>query len=128
MINHVKYLSIPYQHGGSSFQGCDCLGLLRLVYREEYGITIPEYSGYRERGRLDDPEEVRGLPAAWGFSEVARPGTGDVIMLTDTAAHKHVGLITQAGYCLHTTFNGTSLTQYFPTLYRTFYHHHEVSQ
>lgn len=127
MIDHVKYLGIPYQHNSSTFKGCDCLGLLRLIYREEYGITLPEYSNYQERGRLNKPVEAAGLPVAWGFTATEHPKVGDVIMLTNATNHKHIGIISLPGYCLHTTFNGTTLTQYFPTITRTFYHHREVN-
>ena len=36
-----KYVGIPYAPGMSSRDGCDCWGLVRLVYREEFGTLLP---------------------------------------------------------------------------------------
>ena len=38
-----KYISIPYKHRGRDFNGCDCLGLVILTYKEELGIILPDY-------------------------------------------------------------------------------------
>lgn len=42
MIDYAKYLSIPYKQLGRDVSGCDCWGLLCLVIKNEYGITIPD--------------------------------------------------------------------------------------
>lgn len=34
-MNWQHYIGIPYEPGGSSFDGCDCWGLVRLVMRTE---------------------------------------------------------------------------------------------
>jgi len=38
-----KYIDIPYKHRGRDFNGCDCLGLVILIYKEELGIILPDY-------------------------------------------------------------------------------------
>jgi len=38
-----KYVDIPYKHRGRDFDGCDCLGLVVLMYKEERGIILPDY-------------------------------------------------------------------------------------
>ncbi len=37
------YVGIPWQWRGRDREGIDCYGLLVLVYREQRGITLPEY-------------------------------------------------------------------------------------
>lgn len=39
-----KYLGIPWQWGGCTLQGCDCLGVTKLILKNEIDYTIPEDS------------------------------------------------------------------------------------
>lgn len=39
-----KYLGIPFKDGGSTMEGCDCYGLVRLVWYEQAGLVLPDYS------------------------------------------------------------------------------------
>ena len=39
-MNVNKYIGIPYKHGGYNFDGCDCWGLVRLFYQEEFNLTL----------------------------------------------------------------------------------------
>lgn len=40
----AKYVGIPYvNEGRSTVSGLDCWGLLRVVYRDEIGIVLPDY-------------------------------------------------------------------------------------
>ena len=42
MIDYKKYLEIPYKPLGRDWNGCDCWGLLCLIAKGEYGITLPD--------------------------------------------------------------------------------------
>ena len=42
-IDISKYLGIPYKHLGSDWTGINCYGLVRLFYKKELGISIPDY-------------------------------------------------------------------------------------
>lgn len=43
MINTRKYVGIPWKHLGRTWEGIDCYGLAQLIYKEELGITLPDY-------------------------------------------------------------------------------------
>lgn len=42
----TKYVGIPYKDVGRTADGCDCYGLVRLVYARELQIFLPTYDGY----------------------------------------------------------------------------------
>src|SRR5512134_1374594 len=39
------YVGIPYLDHGAARSGCDCWGLVRLIYRERTRIELPSYAG-----------------------------------------------------------------------------------
>jgi cell wall-associated NlpC family hydrolase len=39
------YVGIPYRDHGCDRAGCDCWGLVRLIYSERARITLPDYAG-----------------------------------------------------------------------------------
>lgn len=38
-----KYLLIPYSDVGTSLDGCNCWGLVSLIYKNELGVILPSY-------------------------------------------------------------------------------------
>ena len=42
-IDVTKYIGIPFRHRGSNWSGVDCYGLVRLFYKTEFNIFIPDY-------------------------------------------------------------------------------------
>lgn len=39
-----KYIDIPYKDHGKDFLGVDCIGLVQLIFKEERGIDLPDFS------------------------------------------------------------------------------------
>jgi len=48
-MNFGKFIGIPYKHQGYSFSGCDCWGLLRLIYKECRDIELPTFTEYLQQ-------------------------------------------------------------------------------
>lgn len=98
------YIGIPYKGMASDIHGCDCWGLVRLVYHNEFGIDIPEVpmdaASYETHGK--QCLIPMGLDALW--DRVNDPMTGDVISFNILGHEQHVGVVTTPGYMLH-TFN-----------------------
>lgn len=94
-----RWIGTPYQHQASLYQvGCDCLGLVRGVWRGVYGdepCTIPAYSmDWAERGH----DETLFI-AAQKYLEQISPDmakAGDVLLFRFSARHiiKHCAILT----------------------------------
>lgn len=42
MIIVDQYLGIPYKPLGTTYKGCDCWGLVRLILKEQFNIELPK--------------------------------------------------------------------------------------
>lgn len=102
-MNIDGYLGIPYRDRGRDRTGCDCWGLVRLVYRELLGIDLP--SGLESYDSAENRDAVSRAFAA-GLGDWRRVPDGevltlDVALLSRAGARCHVGLATLPGWVLH---------------------------
>ena len=102
VIRARVWLGTPYVHQQSvRGAGCDCLGLLRGVWRETFGAepeAVPAYSR--------DWSEPQGDEALWRAAarhliqkprEAAEPGDVLLFRMRDSAVAKHLGLQSETG-------------------------------
>ena len=101
-----RWIGTPY-HDQASVRGvgCDCLGLLRGVWREYVGpepMPVPAYS--RDWGEVG-PIEILAEAARAALNELDVPNarTGDVILFRMRAAAiaKHCGILSGGGRFIH---------------------------
>lgn len=104
-----KYFDIPFVDRGSTRCGCDCWGLVTLIYREQLDIKLPLY-----------PEIVKGdLESKWGeitraaassdWLTVKDPQEFDVVLMKGLICHQgkkmtrpiHVGVVTCPDFLVH---------------------------
>ena len=80
-----RYTGIPYLLGGTCRKGLDCLGLVRLVYREQF------------------LEEVAGLGEGWSQIECKnwKYEEGDVVVLNIYGLPVHCGIAVSPTQFLH---------------------------
>ncbi len=121
---------IPYVESGRDLSGFDCWGLLRHVYREEFGILLPSLLEFYESA--DDAE---GIHRATSFHEcdwrkVRRPAEGDGMWLKLAGHPCHVGIYVGAGLMLHSRPGiGTGIeriTQAWSRRVKAYYRHCEM--
>lgn len=91
-----EYLGIPFAELGRTRDGCDCLGLVMLVYRERLGIALPE-PGYETTTDRAIPRLVESHLPAW--SPVDRPRQYDVALFRGQIWH--VGVMIDGVRMLH---------------------------
>lgn len=96
-----NYLGIPYLPGGSHVSGCDCYGLVRLVYEREMGILLPDYGQpdctVRQREMFKD---ARREPF-WKAVPIQEAERFDVVELLIGGIPLHCGLYVNRGRFLH---------------------------
>jgi cell wall-associated NlpC family hydrolase len=122
-MNTDKYVGIPFRDHGRDWDGCDCYGLIRLVYWHEFGIPLPslddEYATALER------KEAAGLLGEGGptwAGHVETPGTGDVVRLRRQGEPRgggtHLGLIVDPIQCrmLHVHNHASSVIERYDGL------------
>lgn len=100
-----QFLGTPYRHQASlAGAGCDCLGLLRGVWRGLYGaepMAMPAY-----RADMRDPENAAALRLAaerFLLVETGPMGAGQVVLfrLGGMAEPRHCGIMVSAERFIH---------------------------
>lgn len=100
-----SWLGTPYRHRASTpGAGCDCLGLVRGVWRALYGAEPMAVPAYRASPR--DPEFAGALRTAAERFLLAESGplaAGQVVLfrLSGMAEAKHCGILVSADRFIH---------------------------
>lgn len=105
----TRYLGTPYKEGGRDISGLDCWGLIRLVYHEILGISLPLLPGYTSDNLLSLTREIAAqIDGHW--DEVIKPKEFDAVAMGIGDTPHHVGLWTAAdgGRIIH-TFKGRAV-------------------
>ncbi|MEL6702233.1 MAG: peptidase P60 [Pseudomonadota bacterium] len=100
------WINTPYRHQASlKGVGCDCLGLLRGVWRELAGdepeIAPPYSSDWAETGRRETLlDAAQRHLAPCGDSQLL-PGRVAIFRMQRRALAKHVGIVSSAFHFIH---------------------------
>lgn len=108
-----SYIGIPFVEKGRSREGCDCYGLICLVYSELLGVILPSFvNGYVS---TQDSEElarlIRGHIAPWRGIEAGHERPFDGVLLTEGGVPRHMGIVTRPGWLLHVENGGTAMLE-----------------
>jgi cell wall-associated NlpC family hydrolase len=99
-----RYVGLPYRHGGRSLDGLDCLGLVQLVWQEQFGVPLPPYDGPRW-GLCRNREDIGAAAVAYAKSFVTIPKgeeqLGDGILIRTRGLPLHAALVVGDGLMLH---------------------------
>jgi cell wall-associated NlpC family hydrolase len=99
----ADYVGLPFVPGGRGRGGCDCWGLVVLVYRERFRITLPAWQASADPAdRAAVAAEFRQAPArGWRRIDPSSARDGDVALLRVGGAPCHVGVIAGWPWLLH---------------------------
>jgi NlpC/P60 family putative phage cell wall peptidase len=95
------FIGTPYRHqGAAKGAGCDCLGLIRGVWRELYGTDAPTPPPYRpDWAEVCDSEPMLDAARRWLVERSLQTATpGDVLLfrMSPAAAIKHCAILVAA--------------------------------
>lgn len=98
-----RFIGTPYAPLGRDSTGCDCWGLACIIYREELGITLPDYLGY---GSVEEHGEIAALIAGATASPLWLPVNGpalafDIAVFRRGRLSSHVGIVIRHGVMIH---------------------------
>ncbi len=91
-----NYIGIPFMRDGRTRNGLDCWGLTCLVYKEQYGIALPTFSGVYTSGDKAKLCEIAEMMERESekWTKVSIPQTFDVVRLRISGPLAfHVGLV-----------------------------------
>jgi NlpC/P60 family putative phage cell wall peptidase len=106
-----RWLGTPYQHQASlKGVGCDCLGLVRGVWRALIGPEPEPLPAYRpDWAELGGEELLLGAAERRLVRRTGEPEPGDVLLfrMATGAPVKHAGILSGPGSMIHTYWGRT---------------------
>lgn len=103
----APYVGIPWEPVGRDETGCDCWGLVRLVYREILQIELDPLNGCyataEERADIAAIIEDERSCGSWVPVEIGQETDFDVLVFRALGFQSHVGLVAGSGLMLHAT-------------------------
>lgn len=99
-----RFVGTPYQEFGRSPEGCDCWGLACVIYREELGISLPDYLGdyasAEERGEI--AALIQGATVSPLWVPVEGPAMAfDIAVFRRGRMSSHLGIVVRHGIMIH---------------------------
>jgi len=101
-----KYVNIPYKLNGRDYGGCDCYGLVCIIYKDSMGLILPSLAGsYSELGGslVSLYEDNKG-----NWQQVDSPLIGDVVYFNVSGFPVHVGVYVGDNCFIHNIKNNGS--------------------
>lgn len=87
----AKYVGMPYEAGARGPEKVDCWGMVRLIYRNEFGIDLPEYPGISLKKPLEAARAIKdGLERCWVLTAI--PNDGHLVAMSRSEDVHHIGL------------------------------------
>lgn len=94
MMFWEKYIGIPFVDGGSVAEGCDCYGLVRLVWYEQTGLVLPDYAkDYLRHTNIDNIQGIINGRFNTEWVQIQKPEPMCMVMFLYHNKQLHCGLM-----------------------------------
>lgn len=103
-----EILFTPFEEGGRTKDGCDCWGLVVILYDELFNIPLPTYdtTAYKGMSNLaitsDSINQIK-QDEEFDFVEVESPQYGDFILVDMLGRPVHIGFVLTPTEMIHIT-------------------------
>ena len=112
-----EYVGIPFEPKGREHAGADCWGLVWLVYKEKFKLSLPSYYEDYENTKKESAKTIADLIEGAKQSDkwhlVTQPKIGDVLSLRLSGHPWHVGIDVGDGCMLHTQSGTDSCIEHY---------------
>jgi len=111
-----NYVGIPFKYKGRTEDGLDCWGLARLIYINEYDITLPSFSSEYEDA---DYDRISDLIAQYreGWEQIESPVEGSLVLFRVMGEETHVGVAISETHFIHAREGYDSAIESFESIY-----------
>lgn len=113
MKDYIEYLTIPYLHQGRTIKGADCFGLLRLFYKNELNIDLPDFTEDYDQEWWKTDNFMLDLYKEYNFKKVKDIQPNDVILFKNNATNAgHIGIVLDDSNFIHMSRTGCGTANY----------------
>jgi cell wall-associated NlpC family hydrolase len=107
-----RYMRIPFVDRGATRAGCDCWGLCALIFAEQLGIMLPDYTNVAAgdwRGKVRQITQTSVAGEEWEEITAGAERAFDVVLMRGQFRHEgrahsrpvHVGVVVYPGVLIH---------------------------
>jgi len=95
-----NYIGIPFKYKGRDENGIDCWGLVRLIYKNEYNISLPSFG---EEYAENDISRIQELISQYkeGWESIDTPTEGTAVLFRILGAESHIGVAISDTHFIH---------------------------
>lgn len=116
-----EYVGIKFKDRGRDYDGVDCWGLCRLVWRNQFSLPLPDYlETYR---KSMDSKNISGVindngveSGCWNRIDKGSEMPGDGVLLRIGGFPTHVGVVISPGWMLHSIKGKDSALERYDTM------------
>lgn len=132
------YIGIPFEVKGRNYEGLDCWGLVRLIYKEMFNIDLPsfadKYIDLKDKALLEKLYAKHSKNGE-GWTRVLKGQEmfGDVFLVPLVGINTHVCVCVEPGLMIHITEDiNVTVEEYWNALWKkrferaTIYRHPKV--
>ena len=125
-MNFSKYIGLKYKHLGKDFSGVDCFGIVWLIFKEERGILLPDFTtlNYSPGLRSSDKELIKNvIDGDKSFKKVKPPyKIFDCPIFLDSCTMtfaNHIGIFISDNEFIHIREDTTSMVSKLDDYYKS---------